>query len=245
LRVAASIILIIGTTVIFYLLNNRNPQLPVSLALNSNDSIITHQLPDNTKVVLNRNSKINYAFNAKAKKREIILSGEAFIEVKHSADTLMIVKTDDVFIRDIGTSFNVKAYPQSNTVEVFVETGEVLFYTSEQNSIRLQKGETGTYDKKLKTFSKLIAEDPNIIAFKTKIFVFNNTKLTDVIAALNNVYPETILLENPELANCTITVSFNDENIGSIVDIIAETLGLQTLSSDTGYIIRGKECIYR
>lgn len=244
-RIAASVILIIGISALYYIINLQNFQVPQIVTIASADSTIKHSFNSNTQVVLNQNSKIVYTTKASGKKRELKLTGEAFIKVKHSADTTLIVKAEETFIKDIGTSFNVKAYPGNNTIEVYVESGEVAFYTEKQKGIVLMKGETGIYEKDTRVFRKEVAEKPNIIAYSTKLFIFHNTKLSDVANALNAVYPDAVVLDNPSIADCTITVTFDNESISSIIDIIAETIGLQVTQTENVFHLNGEHCISR
>jgi transmembrane sensor len=39
------------------------------------------------------------------------------------------LKPKTVLVRDIGTEFNLKAYPEKDTIEILVTEGEVQFYT--------------------------------------------------------------------------------------------------------------------
>jgi len=243
IRIAASFTLIIGISAIVYLTVIKNTQTEQSITIAATDSIINQNLSGNTQVILNNKSTIIYTTKSSGKEREIQLTGEAFIKVKHSIDTTLIVKAEETFIKDIGTSFNVKAYPESNTIEVFVESGEVAFYTQEQKGIILIKGEKGIYEKDKKLFHKEIAETPNIISYSTKLFIFRNSKLSEVINALNAVYPETVMIDNPSVADCAITVTFDYESLSSIVDIIAETIGLQVIETENSFHLIGEQCL--
>jgi ferric-dicitrate binding protein FerR (iron transport regulator) len=240
--VAASVLIITGLFAVLYTqFHDRDVQTePIEIV--SSDRTISKTIGQNTKVVLNRNSKLIYSRIPNRKKIEVTLTGEAFIDVDHPKDTVFIVKADETFIRDIGTSFNVKAYPSERTVEVYVESGEVSFYTEHQEGIVLNAGETGIYHKDLKTFER-VENELNAISYKTRIFVFRNSKLSDVINALNAVYPENILIGNPELADCTLTVTFDNESIGAIADIIAETLGLQLTVDKNSFTLSGENCL--
>jgi transmembrane sensor len=240
--VAAAIVLLLGSAVLFYLLLTK-PSPSVIYSIASADSAVSHTFTGNTNIVLNRKSKVVFKQNKKEKKNELTLSGEAFIQVKHSPDTQLIVKAEETFIKDIGTAFNVKAYPGSNKIEVYVESGEVEFYTRNNPGIKLTKGKTGLYDKVSRTFHEIQPENANTLSYKTKLFVFKSTRLTDVIEQLNMVYPQNISLANPDLSDCTLTVTFDNEPISTIVDIIAETLGLQVSETINGYIINGEHCI--
>jgi ferric-dicitrate binding protein FerR (iron transport regulator) len=242
-RIAASIALIIGIAAIALLYFNKQVETIQQIAYTTTDSIITKPLTQTAKIVLNKQSSVIINTNKKDKQKEIILLGEAFLDIATKTDTTIIVRAEETYIKHIGTSFNVKAYPKDNTIEVFVETGKVAFYTGNNQGINLTEGETGIFNKNSKEFSKFIADNPNTIAYKTKVFVFRNTRLADAIARLNDVYPEKITIANNNLADCPITVTFDDESIYSIVSIIAETLDIKYTQNNTGFILDGTECL--
>ncbi|NJO68260.1 MAG: hypothetical protein HC830_02385 [Bacteroidetes bacterium] len=219
-RIAAAVLLIAGITSLMYLIVKNPAAEQVMLTAASNDTIITRSLSPELEVTLNRNSQVTY--KRSRDKKEIELKGEAFIEVHHSTDTPLIVKAGEVLIRDIGTSFNVKAYGDSSFVEVFVKTGEVAVYTESIPGLTLKAGETGIYDKLNKIFYRPDAADINSIAYKSKLFVFYKTSLAKALSALNSVYSQKFELANPDLAKCTITVTFDQESPEAIADIIAE-----------------------
>jgi ferric-dicitrate binding protein FerR (iron transport regulator) len=241
-RIAASIIIILGLSALAYFTLLPSKKYVETIAFTATDSVSTHKLADNTKVTLNKNSKLVYHSKKNSKKKELELTGEAFIEVHHTADTQLIVKAGETFIRDIGTAFNVKAYPNSSTIEVTVENGEVEFFTSDTKGVTLKAGETGTYDKVKKEFHKLDNVDINAISYKSKHFVFHNTPLNKVLQSLNSVYSDKFKVDNSNLGNCTITVIFDNESPGSIADIIAETLGLQLTNDDNTFLFQGETC---
>jgi ferric-dicitrate binding protein FerR (iron transport regulator) len=242
-RAAASLALIVGIAAIIYTLykNPKQPEL-LTYSISSTDSTLTRTFNKTTQVVLNKNSKITFNHNRRNKTKELILSGEAYIQVKHSADTPLIVKAEETLIKDIGTSFNVKAYPGNSTIEVYVESGQVVFYTTLEAGINLTAGETGIYNRNTKSFRKSSTRNLNAISYTNHLFVFNHTRLAEVIDRLNSVYPESIVLENPVLEDCLLTVTFDHEAIDNIVDVIAETLGLRVRRTSNGYMLSGERC---
>ena len=237
-QIAASVVIVVSVSlgVFQYVRNHSNENNQIAV-VTSSDSTINYQLTDSSKVFLNKNSKIEFHKN----KKQIQLTGEAFFEVKHKADKPFIVKAEATFIKDIGTSFNVEAYPESNIVEVYVESGEVLFYTDTQSGITINKGEIGIFDKATSAFYKKETNKTNSISYKTKIFDFQNSTLKDVVKTLNSVYPETIEINNKDLESISITVSFDNEDIQSIVNIIAETLGLNATKTEKGFKLDNKK----
>src|SRR5690606_39750223 len=121
----------------------------------------------------------------------------------------MIIPYTTLF-RSIGTSFNVKAHPDSATVVVSVIGGIVRFYTAADEGVELRAGQKGVYDRRSKTFSSDRLEQ-NEFAYKTRVFVFNNQTLQQVVNSLNAVYRRTIRVDR-SIERCRLTVSFEDES---------------------------------
>ena len=106
--------------------------------INSGDSVCIYQLPDGSKVYLNKNSSLAYSGNG----RNIRLDGEAFFEIK--PDTLpFYVTCKSTVARTTGTSFNIKGYSEDSGVEIMVLTGqvEVMDTQLESNKIQLSAGD--------------------------------------------------------------------------------------------------------
>ncbi len=208
----------------------------------SGSSVLRDTLPDGSIAFLNKGTSVSYGYNRRQKVRIIKLQGEVFFEVKHEAEKPFIVEAADVFVRDIGTAFNVKAYPESDTVEVVVKAGEVQIYTSENAGLHLTPGQTGIYSKRLAEFTRLEKADTNVLAYKTGVFSFNNTDLKTVIEKINEVYDARIRLQNPALSSCRLTVNFQGEPLDTIVEIIAETLKLTVTRKGKEILLEGSAC---
>jgi transmembrane sensor len=239
LRIAASIVIILGIGFFTYRFINPGTTSPHEVATEKNAAADT--LPDGSDVFLNKKTKLAYSFDRKKKTHIVKLQGEAYFNVHHDDDDKsFIVEVEGAFIRDIGTSFNVKAYPESNTVEVAVEEGEVMFYTEKSTGISLRAGGKGIYHKTTGEFTVEEAE-PNVTAYKTRFFIFSGTDLASVVQNLNNVYDQQIVIGN-HLRSCRLTVSFNNEDINEIANVIAETLGLTVKVSGQNIVLEGKGC---
>jgi ferric-dicitrate binding protein FerR (iron transport regulator) len=168
------------------------------------------------------------------------LKGEAYFNIHHEDDKKFIVEAEGLYIRDIGTAFNVTAYPESNTVEVVVVEGEVEFFTDDNPGIRLTANGKGVYNKNTKTFS-IEQPENNVLAYKTRFFSFSDADLGSVVESLNSVYDKKIIVSEP-LKACRLTVSFNDEEIGEIGAVIAETLNLRITETETEIVLEGEGC---
>jgi transmembrane sensor len=238
LRIAAGILILLTVGVFSY--NFFRNDSVESLELVADLKTESDTLPDGSGVFLNRETRIKYSFNKKNKTRTAQLVGEAYFNINHDDDKTFIVEAEGVYVKDIGTSFNVKAYPDSPTVEVVVEEGEVMFYTDGDSGLYLKATGKGIYNKSTKTFT--IAEpEPNVTSYKTKFFSFSDYSLEMVVAALNDVYSSKILIDD-NLRGCRLTVSFNNESIEEVAGIIAETLGLTVSKSGNVIRLKGSPC---
>lgn len=102
-----------------------------ALAKNINEISTKHgskttiQLPDGSRVWLNAGSKLTYNKEFGNKIREVALSGEGYFEVIKMEDKPFIIRTKAVDIKVLGTTFNVKAYPEDKTTETSLITGKI------------------------------------------------------------------------------------------------------------------------
>ncbi len=240
LKAAASILLIAALGFILKWAFNSEVIEPVILM--ASNKAVEQKLPDGSKVFINKNSEVTYVINEN-KEREVKLKGEAYFEVVHNEKEPFIIIINDVMIKDIGTAFNVKAIPGSNSIEVLVEEGEVLFYTANDAGINLVKGQKALYDISAKSFVKNeVKPNENTGSYHSKAFYFNETSLIEVITQINEVYGSDIRLASEKMGNCSLSVEFNNESLDVIVSIIAETLDLQVEQLGTIIILKGSAC---
>jgi transmembrane sensor len=109
-----------------------------------NGSRSRSMLPDGTTVWLNAGSKLFYDDNFSGATREVRLEGEAFFDVVKQPQRPFIVHTSGIDIKVLGTSFNVKSYPDDKTVETTLYHGSVKIFReneSEKSAIILKPNE--------------------------------------------------------------------------------------------------------
>jgi transmembrane sensor len=238
-RIAAAIAAVVCVTALFYVTNDTSQSVITRVSANAKTKNDT--LPDGSSVFLNKKSELTYSFDKKEKARKVKLSGEAFFVVKHEETQPFIIEADEIRVRDIGTEFNLKAYPDKDTIEIVVTEGEVQFYTLKNAGLKLKAGESARYLKHLKEFQRIVKPDTNVLAYKTKIFNFDNTDLKSVVKLLNEIYNTHIQL-SPALAECRLTASFSEDNPNTIIEVIAETMGLTISRKEEDIVLEGTGC---
>jgi len=241
LQAAASILLLVSLGFVLNWL--FGPTAKESMELATTFEIQEKNLPDGSRVVLDKNSRLTYSLTKK-NVRQVKLTGLAHFEVVHDDQKPFVIEVNEVFIKDIGTSFVVKALPESDLVEVSVEEGEVQFYTEKNTGLRLIKDEKASYNKQSKTFVKLSPTIGNKhFNHSARQFNFENTPLSDVVEELNAVYNSDIRLENSRIGACRLSVSFNNEKLDVLLSVIAETLNLRVKQQDSTIILQGEACL--
>jgi ferric-dicitrate binding protein FerR (iron transport regulator) len=235
-RIAASFILICTLSFLIYQQITATDRFQYV----SENQVETQILPDQTKLALNRDSEVSIEYNERKKTGLIKLSGESLVSIPESKKVNWQVQVDQLFIEDIGTVFNVKAYPDSPIVEVSIIEGEVRMYLESDNGIILLAGEKGTYDKISNTFSKEEA-DPNVDSYTSRSFSYFNQDLASVVDQLSEVYQTNIILDG-NIGACRLTVEFENEDLDTILSIISETLNLDITKSGSDIILSGAAC---
>ncbi len=105
-------------------------------------------LPDGTLVWLNAETKLSYPGNFKeADKREVTLCGEAYFKVTYDPHHPFIIHTKYLDIKDLGTIFNVRAYPDEEKSEATLIKGAITVSLKEDpaKNLLLKPGEKITY----------------------------------------------------------------------------------------------------
>lgn len=90
-----------------------------------NGKITKLTLSDGTKVWLNMGSHLEYPEVFGKTSREVTIEGEAFFDVAKDAHAPFLVHAGHLTVHVLGTSFNVKAYPEDKDIETTLISGRV------------------------------------------------------------------------------------------------------------------------
>jgi len=169
-------------------------------------SVSTIEFADGTKVWLNSGSELTYREDRKSKQRLAELHGEAFFEVKHREDFPLIVKVGQIAVRDLGTTFNIKAYLEDKTVETSLVEGKADILSDKGISlVELKPGESAIYS----TEDKKIEINPftsNVLsAWRDGKFVIRDQRLEDIFKEIGRWYDVEFRFENQALRDYRYT----------------------------------------
>jgi transmembrane sensor len=223
LRVAALIAATLCTGWLAYLFVGPSADSQM-LTVRSGSQTVIDTLPDGSIVTLNKKSSISYPEKFSGGKREVALTGEAFFEVTKDKTKPFIISVNDMTIKVLGTSFNVK--DNARKTEVIVETG-LVEVAKDNEFVRIRPKEKATVIKSSPVLVKDNAEDYFYQYYRTNKLVCNGTPLWKLVEILNETYDANIVISNERLNDLPLNTTFDKKSLDSTLSLISETLTIK------------------
>ncbi len=232
-RIAALVMLVAGVAVLAYY--GQKSQPVQTIAVQTNNQIHVDTLPDGSVVTLNKNSRLTYPDGLKGNTRTIALQGEAFFNVTPNKDKPFVIEVNDVVVKVVGTSFNVRS--SNGITEVIVETG-VVEVIRQGKKTELHPQERIAVQPTDTALVKAPVQDQLYNYYRTKEFICDNTPLWKLVDALNEAYNSHIVIANNSLRNLPLTTTFYNESLDNILKIISETLDIAVVKKEDQIILQ-------
>jgi ferric-dicitrate binding protein FerR (iron transport regulator) len=233
LRIAASIMIIAALGALaYYMVKDKPVQQLTARAI---ERTLIDTLSDGSVITLNKNASLTYPSKFKGKSRAVALKGEAFFNVTANKEKPFIITVNDVQVKVVGTSFNIKSTPDS--IEVIVETGVVQVLKGDK-MVELHPGEKTVILQRATTLSKQKEEEKLYNYYRTKEFVCDDTPLWKLVQVLNEAYNSNIVIEQQELRNLQLTTTFNNESLDQVLEVISATFNIKVDKQADKIILR-------
>jgi ferric-dicitrate binding protein FerR (iron transport regulator) len=197
------------------------------------------QLPDGSTVWLNENTTLRFVDSASINERWVSLEGEAFFDVERNEQKPFTIHAGESVTTVLGTSFNVRAYPQETIVEVTVESGKVKLENKVEEDVQLVAGKSGIYNQKSKKVRIRESKLENANAWRTKKLTFSHAPLNEIAATLERYFDTKIIFKDPELGKCTVNLEEQEAKLDDILFIFKITNDLIIERTDSTIIIDG------
>ncbi len=184
-------------------------------------------LKDGSVVYLNSESKIQYPENFSDTLRMLSLEGEAFFEITNDEKKPFVVKTGDLSIRVLGTSFNVFAYEDSENIKISLSSGKVVIdkldASSRENAgIELNTGQSVSYSTKENTFTKISPFDHNLdLGWKDGKIVFKNAGMESMLKQFERWYNVSFELANKPYFKWNYTGEFTSQTLEDVLESLS------------------------
>lgn len=237
-RVASVILLLLmtGLSVHYYTMSQMiMPDMIVSVEKGQKANVV---LPDGSKVWVNSDSRLSYGSRFNQKERVLSLEGEAYFEVTPDKDRPFIVETDELAVRALGTSFNVKSYEEEKDVSTVLMTGKVEV-TSDYDRLVLNPNERIVFNKQTGHMEKSTVENTgDYINWKYNALTFNGETFENIVHTLERYYNTRIVFESETLKKYRFTGTPGNTSLESILQILSLTSPLSYEVRDSMIILR-------
>lgn len=204
----------------------------------ANSSVKRLTLPDGTHVWLNKHSSIRYSTKIDPHLRQVAIKGEAYFDVVKNKHRPFIVSAGDVFIRVLGTRFNVRSSKSKNRVEAVLLSGKIeLLNHQEKTLATLRPGTRAIVDDGNLSIQKDIdAED--YIAWVRGLRILHDQTMEEVAKYLKTKYRVDVVLTEDSAMNgryrCVIQ---HGQKLGDVTRMLEYIAPVKCrVSNDTLYI---------
>lgn len=180
---------------------------------------VTFQLPDGTSVKLNSSSHLTYLEDPNTHERHVNLIGEAFFDVARDENRPFVIHAKTLKIKVLGTSFNVKAFPEEINSVVAVTSGKVAVSDNELrfDSRDLLPGQMLSYSE---ISGKAMLSDFQMdeqIGWKENILFFREKSFDEVVNQLGRWYGVTFHVDKSFGLNKKITGNFKQASLEEVL----------------------------
>lgn len=193
-------------------------------------------LPDRSIVLLNGNSRIRYSRNFNDENRRIALEGEGYFEVQKDLSRQFIVSTTELNVKVFGTSFNVKAYENDQTVEVGLTEGKIGIDRHDKEIVQLTAGQVATFDKNEQKLEEGSVDVNLVTAWTRQEMIFEEDSLEEIIKYMERWYGVDIQVSPELLDGELLTFKVKTESLNELLSLI-------NLLKPIQYQIDGKKVI--
>jgi len=200
-------------------------------------------LADGTHVWLNSESVLRYPTRFDKNERVVQLEGEAYFDVAKNRDKPFIVKTSDLNVRVLGTSFNLSSYKSDESIALTLVEGKVGLYKTDskydqKKALVVRPNQRANYSKRAKQID-LSNCDPSIYCgWREGKLRFKNEKFETLIIRLERWYDINIINKNSSIENIAFTGDFESEDIEHVMETLKINVGIDYQIDDDLIIIR-------
>ena len=148
----------------------------------------TVELCDGTKVYLNSGTTLEFPSRFDGKVRSVILKGEAYFDVARNVSKPFVVEVDEMKVKVLGTSFNVKSYVDEPGVYTTLVEGSVAILRDGQPEKKIKPGEQAYYNKGVGTLSIAEVDVNEFTSWKDGVFYFKDIALEEILRIVSRWY---------------------------------------------------------
>lgn len=154
-------------------------------------------LSDGTSVFLNSGSELRYPEVFRKGQRKVFLKGEAWFEVAKDSSRTFSVYAGEMEVRVLGTSFNVRAYEQVESLAATLVSGNVEVRCLRE-CFQMVPGEQFEYDKNSKQAGVKKVDTELYTSWKDGYYKFRQASLKEIMTTLAVWYDLDVFFQNED-----------------------------------------------
>ena len=202
-------------------------------------------LPDGSQVWLNSGSKLYFPSLFTGNTREVQLIGEGYFDVESNPQKPFVVNANGITIKALGTSFNVKSYPDEPYVETTLVEGKVLVTKEDSNttSISLQPNQKVTIyrndgvppsfaehitEQKKEVISRNVVLEKEVntkkdISWRDDLWIIEDETLATLVKKLERRYNINIEFKDSTMLRFRYSGTIKDEPVDKVLKVLTLT----------------------
>lgn len=182
---------------------------------------VAFHLPDGTSGWLNSGSTLTYSLPF-VKNRNVALSGEAWFDVFHDEKRPFEIVAGKSNIRVLGTSFNLRAYPDEEYLELILQEGKVEFATKAQTGkIVLKPSQQLTLRNGMLNINTV-----DVLKYKAWTngeLIFRGDDMAEVARRIERWYNVDVEIADEHLSQFSFRATFENETLEDILEQLSMT----------------------
>lgn len=186
----------------------------------------TVTLSDGTVLHLNSGSRLTYPAEFSGNSRTIFMDGEAFLDVAKDPDHPFIIKSQNVDVTVLGTSFNFRNFAQERMAELLLMEGSVEACVSipdDTRTVRLKPGDKMRYNRlDGKMDIERFAPASYKAFYRDNSLHFFDMEMADIAKELSRRFNCDIVVMDEELASRRyFSIFTNNETLDQILSVMS------------------------
>ena len=194
-------------------------------------------LSDGSSVMLNCSSTLAYRKSFGKRERHVHLEGEGFFRIVPGTNPF-VIQTDNAKTTVLGTEFNVKARNDETTVIVRRGSVRLSTYLDDDQNVLLIGGEMAQVRGNESPSEPSEVDVKSMLGWLEGRIVFVRTSFRDIIEELERLYDVTIELQSPQLAQRTITASYDRIPLQTILTSLCLTVDADFTVENERFAVR-------
>lgn len=248
--IAAAASIAAAVLLYFWVIGPGNEKQPLAVNPSPGNTVATKPgsksqitLPDGTQVWINADSKITYDQHFLGQYREVYLTGEAYFDVKRDTTRPFIIHTRSIDVRVLGTSFNIRSYPNEKTTETALIHGtvEVTLHNNPGQKIILKPNEKLVVNNDdSSNHKKAVSSEPLLTLGKVRFnktdtsssvetmwvdnkLAFENETFEKMALEMERWYNVSFQVKNEKIKNLHFTGVFVNKSLAEVLEALSFT----------------------